>query len=153
MKRARKQVCAGQKVAAWYVLEVQQKQNRIVYKCRCVCGTEQLLAGIRLWNGTAKDCGCGYWVDKEERPDKDLRTDKTTRDEVRELVEQGYLPAPEAYTVTDGEAVWGFDAIAMILGVDRDTLFDLLLERGERFASGGRLSNFAEQGTRGGASI
>ena len=51
----------GQTFGRWTVLETagRNKLGQDQYLCRCECGTERVVAGPRLRNGTSKSCGCG----------------------------------------------------------------------------------------------
>ena len=35
-----------------------RKNKKIYWKCKCKCGTEKLVRGDGLKNGTTKSCGC-----------------------------------------------------------------------------------------------
>lgn len=60
-----------------------EKGSGMVWICRCDCGMEVAVPGIRLRNGATRSCGClrampfdqraalGYWpVEKKERKEK-----------------------------------------------------------------------------------
>ena len=51
----------GQTINNWLVLAPAERsrQGRKRYLCRCVCGTEHVVAESALLNGRSKSCGCG----------------------------------------------------------------------------------------------
>lgn len=50
----------GQKFNKWTVLErgANSKANKVMWLCRCDCGTERLVARYSLTGGGTKSCGC-----------------------------------------------------------------------------------------------
>lgn len=51
---------AGRRFARWTVLSTssERRYNRVMWLCRCDCGTERLVAGPNLTTGISKSCGC-----------------------------------------------------------------------------------------------
>lgn len=58
---ANKKNIIGQKFGQWTVLEELPERDinqKIVYKCRCSCGTIKNVVGGNLLNGSSQSCGC-----------------------------------------------------------------------------------------------
>jgi hypothetical protein len=54
----------------WTVIgETEKKRASYFWLCRCQCGTEKLVEGCTLRNGTSKSCGC-HLLDKKNRIEK-----------------------------------------------------------------------------------
>lgn len=51
---------AGQRFGRWTVLEEdgRDERGRVLWRCRCDCGTERAVKGWRLREGTNRSCGC-----------------------------------------------------------------------------------------------
>jgi len=50
----------GERFGRWVVLEMVQERHRgqLCWRCRCDCGTEEMLPGFILRSGKSKSCGC-----------------------------------------------------------------------------------------------
>ena len=50
----------GRQYGDWYVIERagSDKRGQALWLCRCVCGTEKIVVGSTLRNGTSTNCGC-----------------------------------------------------------------------------------------------
>ena len=110
-KSTNKKLSAGDRFGGWQILKVIKEAHVTRYVCRCVCGTEIVLAGITIWNRVRLDCGCGI-ASKALKPANSKSTSQEDEGEVNEirwLVEEGYLPKPDAHTMTGGEPAWGID--------------------------------------------
>ena len=58
-KFLKKRLCPGEKFGKLTVIKFDHKEhNRSYYRCKCDCGTEKVIRGTSLTNGTTKSCGC-----------------------------------------------------------------------------------------------
>jgi hypothetical protein len=50
----------GKRFGRWFVISRAENNSsgRACWLCRCICGTERVLAGILLRNGHSQSCGC-----------------------------------------------------------------------------------------------
>ncbi len=60
MRTVYKHNLSGQRFGRWLVLEEtnQRKNGRVMWLCRCDCGTERLVRSCHLVNGHSRSCGC-----------------------------------------------------------------------------------------------
>lgn len=51
----------GNRYGRWTVLSIgtERRAGQRMWACRCDCGTERLVSGANLRNGTSRECGCG----------------------------------------------------------------------------------------------
>ena len=48
----------GKKLGAWTVLEEVEKEGEILYRCRCICGTERFVKYKDMAKLPGRSCGC-----------------------------------------------------------------------------------------------
>lgn len=49
----------GKRFGSWTVVEFAGKRgNKLLWKCKCDCGTERIILGFTLRNGQSSGCGC-----------------------------------------------------------------------------------------------
>jgi hypothetical protein len=135
-KKAANKIQIGHRYGAWVILsEARRLGGDTRYLCQCVCGTEKLVSAITLRNGSSTSCGC---LQKERMPkisDFELKPTPPDIQEIFQLINQGYLPPADQFSMTDGSPAWTIASIARILGISREELLFHVGGAGERFAS------------------
>lgn len=74
VRKAEKQIAAGDKFARWTVLDstIETARGERKYLCRCECGTERYVLERSLLYGGSKSCGCLKFEKALEKNTHDL---------------------------------------------------------------------------------
>jgi hypothetical protein len=135
-KKSLNKIQAGHRYGAWVILsEAKRLGGDTRYLCRCDCGTEKLVSAITLRNGSSTSCGCQK---KERAPrisDFELKPTPPEIQEIFQLINQGFLPPADQFSMMDGAPAWTLQSIACILGVGREELLRHLGGAGQRFVA------------------
>jgi hypothetical protein len=132
-KETKKKLGVGDQAGHWTIAGEKKRQGSgYVFPCRCVCGKEETIAAILLWNGQSTSCGCqSFRLAPSTRPENSI---SPATQAVLQFISEGRLPPADGWAMQGHEPTWTLRSIAKILGLSQTELMDLLMQGDPRFA-------------------
>ncbi|MFN5746370.1 MAG: hypothetical protein ACK443_09835 [Methylococcaceae bacterium] len=135
MKCTRSDVRIGQQIGPWRITgKTPDTESGGVYLCRCHCGKERLFSASTVKKGALRRCSCNKGKHNTRVSELESSPLPASVQDIFQMINRGYLPPADQFSVRDGSPAWTLPSLAGILGISPDELLEHINRAGQRFS-------------------
>jgi hypothetical protein len=135
MKSTSSDIRIGQQIGHWRITgKAPDRESEPFYLCRCHCGKERLFSARTIKKGALSRCACNKGKRGTRVPELESGPLPASVQDIFKMINRGYLPPADQFSVRDGSPAWTLQSLAGILGISPDELLVHINQAGQRFS-------------------